>query len=268
MAKLYDSKKTKNSLALRLFVTPYFLMIIIMALNALPVRSNVLPPLTIVTEHLVPFQIQHQNGNLSGFSIDVVKALFQSITHEPKIQVMPWARAYKMAVNEPNTLIFSIARAQYREAMFHWIGCIIDENFFFWGLKNNYQNNHYNIEQLKHQKIAVSRYSNAEQYVLDNQFSNISRLIQEEQNIQMLFSNRVNLIVATDLTIKHRTKRLGLNYHALVKVHNATELNNQLCIALSLDSDPKWILRLQNAFLQLESNGTIDAIRQKWLANE
>ncbi len=266
MTTLSNPRITRNSLSL--FLTFYFLMLVTILLSPLPAKSADLPTLTVVTEPLAPFQIQQSNGTLSGLSIEVVNALFQIIKHDPKIQIMPWARAYKMAISKPNILIFSIAQTEYRATMFHWIGCITNEQFFFWGLKNNYRDNHYNTEQLKHHKIAVSRYSNTEQYVIDNQFSNISRLIQEEQNIQMLFSNRVDLIVATDLTIKHRTKRLGLDYQALVKVHNANELNNQLCIALSLDSDPKWIQRLKNAFLQLEANGTIEAIRQKWLATE
>jgi len=268
MAKLDVSGKTKKPLSLRLSIAPCFLIVMIISLSALPVKSNELPPLTVVTEHLVPFQIQHKNGNLSGFSIDVVNSLFQNVPYQPKIQVIPWARAYKMAINEPNVLIFSLAHTQYRAAMFHWVGCVTDEKFFFWGLKKNYLNSHYNIKQLKSHKIAVSRYSNAEQYVMDKQFHNVSRLIQEEQNIQMLFSNRVDLIVATDLTIRHRTKRLGLNYQALVKVHNANELNNEICIALSLDSDPRWLQQLRSTFSQLESNGVIYAIRQKWLADE
>jgi polar amino acid transport system substrate-binding protein len=232
------------------------------------VRSNDLPELTIVTEHLAPFQIQNTDGSLSGLSIEVINELFKVIAIEPNIRIMPWARAYEIAKQKSNVLIFSIAHTPQRSAKFHWLGCITEEKFSFWGLKSHYQNISYNIEQLKDEKVAISRYSNVEQYLTEKKFNNILRLVQQEQNIQMLFSARVDLIVATELTVKHRAKRLGLNPQKLVKVHSADELNNKICIALSLGTDSRWLRHLRSAFRQLENNGTIFTIRQKWLTSE
>lgn len=268
MTKLNNIENTAELKLLRTFLTRCFLIPISILLCTLPVRSNDLPELTIVTEHLAPFQIQNSDGSLSGLSIEVINELFKIITIEPNIKIMPWARAYEVAKQKPNVLIFSIANTPHRSAMFNWLGCITKEKFSFWGLKSHYQNIPYGIEQLKDKKIAVSRYSNAEQYLTDKEFNNVLRLVQQEQNIQMLFSARVDLIVATELTVKHRAKRLGLDYQKLVKVHSAYELNNKLCVALSLGTDPRWLTRLGSAYRQLENNGTIYNIRQKWLTGE
>ncbi len=256
------------TLSIRACIVPSVILLLTTFLTPLSVQAHNLPKLKIVTENLVPFQIQQPSGDLSGLSVEVIEKMFQALTITPDIRIMPWARAYEIAKKEANVLIFSIARTPHRNLMFHWVGCITDEQFSFWGLKKNYDNKEYSITQLKQHKIAVSRHSNAEQYTIDNQFENITRLVQEDQNMQMLFSARVDLIVATELTVKHRAKKLGYNYQALTKVHNANGLNNNLCIALSLGSDPIWIQRLTSQYQQLEEKGVIDNLRKKWLSDK
>ena len=123
---------------------------------------------------------------------------------------------------------------------------------------------HYNLEELKKYKTAVARFSYTEQHLLDKKFDNIVRLVKEEQNIQMLYKNRVDLVIASELTVRHRTKRLGLNYQDVVKVYSANGLTTDLSIALSINSEPAWIERLQTAYKELETNGTLAAIRKKW----
>lgn len=268
MAKLKKSKNNATLKPIRPFLSSYILILTTVLLTSIPALSSTdLPKLNIVTENLVPFQFENANGELSGLSIEVVKQMLAILSVAPNIKVMPWARAYEIAKNEANVLIFSIANTPHRADMFHWIGCITDEKFYFWGLKKHYKNVTYNISKLKKHKIAVSRYSNAEQFVVDNKFSNILRLIQEDQNIQMLFNSRADLIVATELTVKHRAKKLGYDYQDLIKVRNANELNNKLCIALSLNSDPILTQRLKLAYQQLEKDGTIYTLRHKWLSD-
>lgn len=266
VAKLNKIKNSFNLTTAKLILFPYLLLLAFSV--SLSTNGSELPKLNIVTENLVPYQILNTNGHLTGLSVEIVQEMLQRLAVTPNIKVMPWARAYEIAKNEANVLIFSIAHTPHRADLFHWIGCITDEKFSFWGLRKYYGNSSYSMAQLKAHKIAVSRYSNAEQFVLDKEFSNILRLIQEDQNIQMLFNSRADLIVATELTVKHRAKKLGYDYQQLVKVRNANELNNKLCIALSLKSEPQWAQRLRFAYQQLEQDGVIYKLRHKWLSDQ
>lgn len=81
-------------------------------------------PLKIVTEYLKPYQIKNEDGSLGGYGTDIVQALLTLTNKKADIAVLPWARAYRMALNEPNVLIFSIARTPHRENLFQWIGTI------------------------------------------------------------------------------------------------------------------------------------------------
>lgn len=218
----------------------------------------------VVTEYLEPYQIQKDDGSIGGFSTEVVQALFKQAQLQPNIIVMPWARAYAIAKTEKNVMIYSIAHTQTRSAIFQWVGSLTEERLYFWGLKTKFSAPIDEIEQLKDFKVAASRLSNAAQYLIDNDFYNIYQLIKEDQNMLMLYKGRVDLIVATELTLKHRTKKLGLNFDDLRIIKEVDELNNDLSLALNLHSDAQLVIKLQQAFKEIKHQGILDQIKEKW----
>ncbi|WP_170246344.1 substrate-binding periplasmic protein [Colwellia hornerae] len=218
----------------------------------------------VVTEYLEPYQIKNSDGSLGGFSPDVVAALFKITKDHPKIQIMPWARAYEVALNNPNILIYSIARTKLRNKKFHWIGALKEERLYFWGLKKHYTKANYKVAALKNLKIAVSRNSNSAQYLIAQGFSNIYQLANERQNMDMLFIDRVDLILATQITIETRAKNLGYDFNKLQRLHEVAALNNKLSIAFSLETAPTLIKKYQAAFQQLVTNGQLAKIKEKW----
>jgi len=218
----------------------------------------------VVTEYLEPYQIQNPDGSLSGFSTDVVEALFKITNDQPKIDVLPWARAYEVALHEPEVLIYSIAHTKARDNKFHWIGALKEERLYFWGLKKYYKKSDYSVSALKNKKIAVSRNSNTAQYLLQQNFTKIYQLANERQNMNMLFIDRVDLILATQITIETRAKSLGYNFNELQRLNEVAALNNKLSIAFSLDTSPILIKKYQVAFQQLVSDGELAKLKEKW----
>jgi len=218
----------------------------------------------VVTEYLEPYQIKNSDGSLGGFSTDVVEALFKITQDQANIQVMPWARAYEVALHRPNILIYSIAHTLIRDDKFHWIGALKDERLYFWGLKKHYTKNNYQVSELKNYKIAVSRNSNAAQYLIAQDFSNIYQLSNERQNMDMLFIDRVDLILATQITIETRAKNLGYDFIDLQRLNEVAALNNKLSIAFSLGTSPALIKKYKAAFKQLVANGQLAKLKEKW----
>jgi len=218
----------------------------------------------VVTEYLAPYQVKNADGSLGGMATEIMHSLFTQLNEEANVHVMPWARAYAMAKKNKNTLIYSIAHTPLRSDQFQWVGKIMEERLYFWGLKSKFSDQVDDIEQLKDFKVAASRYSNVAQYLIDNKFYNIHQLIKEEQNMQMLYKNRVDLIVATKLTLKNRALRLGLNFDDIHPIIEVDELNNDLCFAFSLNTDEVVVARYQNAYRQLQQRGVIDDIKYKW----
>ena len=242
-----------------------FLFIISPMINAITLSPE---KIKVVTEYLEPYQIQNPDGSLGGFSVDVVQALFKHIDKTPNFNVMSWARAYAVAKAEKNVMIFSIAHTPARDDLFQWVGSLTEERLYFWGLKTQFSEQIDNIEILKELKIAVSRYSNAAQYLIDNNFYNIYQLIKEDQNMLMLYKGRVDLIVATKLTLQKRAKKLGLNFDDLQLIKEVNELNNDLSIAFNLNSDPVLVKKFQQGFEDIRKNGTLANIVEKWKIND
>ncbi|MBA6263530.1 MAG: transporter substrate-binding domain-containing protein [Colwellia sp.] len=218
----------------------------------------------VVTELLEPYQIEKADGSLGGFSTEVVEALFKITKDQASIKIMPWARAYEVALNQPNTLIYSIAHTQMRDKKFHWIGALKKERLYFWGLKKHYTKTDYQVSALKNLKIAASRNSNSAQYLIAQGFSNIYQLANERQNMDMLFIDRVDLILATKITIETRAKSLGYDFNELQRLNEVAALNNKLSIAFSLDTSPVLIKKYKAAFQQLVTSGQLAKIKKKW----
>lgn len=229
-----------------------------------PISLAMVQKIDVVTEYLEPYQTQNTDGSLGGFSTEVINALFLLTNDKANIQVMPWARAYEIGLHQPNTLIYSIARTSSREKKFHWIGALKEERLYFWGLKKDFPKSDYSVSELRDYRIAVSRNSNTAHYIINQQFNNIYQLSNERQNMKMLFIGRVDLILATEITIKTRSKNLSLEFNKLRKLTEVAALNNKLSIAFSLNTTQELIQKYQTAYQELIISGQLDHLKRKW----
>jgi len=218
----------------------------------------------VVTEYLHTFQMKNENGILGGYAVEVVHALFDLTGDKANIEVVPWARAYHEALNDKNVMIFSIAKTPLREDLFKWIGTLSQEKLFVWALKNHIKEPITELEQLKKYTLATTRSSNPEQYLTNKGFNKLFRISKPNQALGMLFKERADLIISTEMSLRHRTKQAGLNFDQLVKVYEIEALNHQLYIAFNLETSPTLIERYTLAFTRLQENGTLHALMTKW----
>lgn len=217
-----------------------------------------------VTEYLHIFQMQKEDGTLDGYAVEVVKALFDLTGDNGDIEVAPWARAYHEALSDKNVMIFSIAKTPLRENLFKWVGTLSQERLFVWALRNHIKEPITELEQLKKHTLATTRSSNPEQYLTSKGFSKLFRVSKTNQALGMLFKDRADIIVSSELSLRYRTKLLGLDFEQLEKVFEIDALNHDLCIAFSQDAEPLLVQTYRQAFSQLEQNGTIAALMKKW----
>ena len=95
----------------------------------------------VVTEHLPPYQITKNGQLIGGSSYIIMKEVLKRAKIQAPSEVMPWARAYKVARNEPNAIIYSIARSVERESLFSWIGQLHHMEYSFFSTKSNHNIN-------------------------------------------------------------------------------------------------------------------------------
>jgi polar amino acid transport system substrate-binding protein len=85
------------------------------------VQPAVSAELTILTENLPPLNYV-EDGVLVGPSVDIVREIQRRVGSDDEIKVYPWARAYKMALEEENIVLFSMTYTKVRYDKFKWIG--------------------------------------------------------------------------------------------------------------------------------------------------
>ncbi len=52
--------------------------------------------------------------DIVGTSVDIVQAILARLEQKNTVKLLPWARAYKTAVNKPNVIVFTSGMTQNR----------------------------------------------------------------------------------------------------------------------------------------------------------
>jgi len=209
--------------------------------------------LTVVTEILFPYQFIEDSGKLGGHSVDIIRSLFELTGDELDIQVLPWSRAYRKAQFSPNTLIFSISRTKLREDLFIWGNCLVKEDIYVWRLKQRKDIVIQTIDDMRPYRMPLIRSSSPEQYFKSLGFKNIYTLNSQNQNISMLFLDRVDIILGTIDDVTIRAKQLNLSSEKLERVMPVKELNIELYFAFSLGTSANIVAKYQQAYKKLVS---------------
>jgi polar amino acid transport system substrate-binding protein len=238
-----------------------YLWIIIFLLGN--ISSNIAEQL-VVTEILPPYQFYQESNVLSGFSVEVMEEIFKITGDNIDLQILPWARAYRTALNQPNTLVFSLSRTLSRENSFIWGGKLMKEDIYAWGLKEKFNISITDIQQLRKYKIAVTNSSSTAQYFQQHEYPYIYVLGSPEQSLQMLYLNRVDIITGTKNTLKARASKLNLDIGNLKVIMPISVVNHDLYFAFSLNSDEKIVSKYMDAYHQIKNSGILDKLKSKW----
>jgi polar amino acid transport system substrate-binding protein len=223
--------------------------------------------LNIVTEHLPPLQIADGQQNVDGLATEIVRHLLQYIDITAQIQVHNWARAYKMALEQPNVMIFSITRNKAREQKFKWVGPILSLNNDLWRLNSRNDIKVKNLAQAKAYQIAVPRNDIQHQLLLSSGFSakeHLQVVTHYDQAIQMLFRQRVDFIVGSRLILAHKLKRMGKDISQIQSIINIAPGIGKLYLAFSLDTADSVVAQFEQALQIMKNDGSYDKIVNKW----
>jgi polar amino acid transport system substrate-binding protein len=84
--------------------------------------------LRLVTEESYPFQYM-ENKKLTGMAVDVVSEMAKRAGVPVEHELMSWKDAYERAQRDRNTCVYSTARLENRERLFHWVGPIVENRW-------------------------------------------------------------------------------------------------------------------------------------------
>lgn len=204
-----------------------------------------------------------QDNKVAGPATEVLeKTLAAAGIQDYKVNIYPWARAYDMALTEPNVLIYLMARTPEREKQFHWVGEFLQVRYFLYKLKERADIAAQSLDAARNYVIGVMRDDTRHQYLTKQGFSRLVVSSQVTENFAQLLNRKVDMVPLSENGAANQCRLANLDCASLEKVLPLDELNTGLYMAYSLGTPPELVARTQAAFEQLRGSGTVRRIME------
>ncbi|MDX2512897.1 MAG: ABC transporter substrate-binding protein [Desulfobacterales bacterium] len=239
--------------------------LIVMAFSAKIATCEPLPEFNIITERWLPYQFE-EGGKVQGVSVDLLVLLLKHVGSSQgreSIKIYPWARAYREAQNNRNTILFLTTRTPERENLFKWVGPAIKNRWLLIAKKNR--------------RLKIESATDLNDYTFgtviddvgENHLLNLAvKREQLERNtayincIKMIQADRVDMVVMSWETFSLYAMQGGIDRENFEKVFTIGE--RDLYYAFHKDTSDWIIDKFQKAFDGLNAEGKIDALIWKY----
>jgi polar amino acid transport system substrate-binding protein len=219
--------------------------------------------LTILTENLPPLNYV-ENGELVGSSVEIVQEIQRRVKSTEPIQVYPWARAYKMALEEENVVLFGMTYTEVRKDKFKWVGPLAVKRDILVAKKGSGIQIDSLEEAKKVQRIGTLRDDTRERLLKRNGFTNLESVSDEQLNAKKLALGRIDLWAYKIPGMRTVCDLAGVDHTEFEEVYHLREI--ELMIAFSKKTSDSIVRRWQDAFNEMVTDGTIRKIQKKWNA--
>jgi len=217
--------------------------------------------LTILTENLPPLNYVEE-GVLVGPSVEIVREIQRRVGSHEKIQVYPWARAYKMAEENKNVVLFGMTHTEARDDKFKWIGPLATKRDILVAKKGAL----FKIESLEDAKevryIGTLRDDTRERLLKSYGFKNLEPVSDEQLNAQKLILGRIDLWAYKIPGLRTVCDLAVVDHHQMEEVFHLRKID--VSIAMSKKTSDDIFMKWKNAFSDMLADGTVLKIRKKW----
>ncbi len=220
----------------------------------------------VMTEDFHPFGYFQENGELTGIAVDITRLLLTEVGHPDNIRVLPWARALRKLETKPDHVLFAMARTSERENRFHWVGPIFSDTIYFFQHADN-PIYFANLEQAKNAEyVAVTRSFPEQKLLSEINFTNLLLTNSPLQNVKLLMSKRVPLMVAGAAIVPDLVKHSGYKPED-IKRTGIKLFGTDLYIAFSANVPQEEVQRWQVALDKLKATHAYKAVLRKYDLN-
>lgn len=224
-------------------------------------------PFRIVTTEYSPYSYL-EKGEPQGYSVALINAMLSHVDFavegagNTQIEIMPWARSYKTALNRPNTLIFSIARTPEREPYFFWIGKLFPMKTFLYADKARKDIKLSSLDDARNYTVAGVIEGAPSKWLESQGFRMLKSSGVYESRIRMLLNNRIDLLLSDPMSLETEMQNASIGVHRVRPVLYLPEPSYDLYVALSRGSNKVYLKGLLNAYQAIIENGKYQALTQ------
>jgi polar amino acid transport system substrate-binding protein len=232
----------------------------------------------ILSEENLPLQFT-RDGETTGFAVDVVEAILDRTELNGRVEIMPWARAYKMAQELPNVLLFSTRRTLKREHSFKWASQV-----FIHGLMPSYELSRMqsnmvlichvssnlminSVDQAQQHVIATQRGDYLTEYLIDTLHWPTNKMLLTrdfDDTIRMLEARRVNLAMMISQDYEDIMRQRGFDVSQFKPCLEIIKPVAHLYFSFSLGTDDKLVEIFKDALESMYQQGSYQQLYDKW----
>jgi len=219
-----------------------------------PVVTATDASLRIITEEQYPFNYAGPNGTVTGQATDVVRGILSRLNQTANITILPWSEGYSLARAGPDVALYSTVRTDEREHLFKWVGPVSSYDYIVYA-RNDSMFKINSLESVKKAgQICVVKDDFRHQYLLENNFTNITTTGSDAGCIRQLMAGTTDLWLGSSANVQEIAKNEGINASVLKGVFHVRTV--QTYIAFSPDTPDSVIDAWQSALDAMKSDGT------------
>ena len=220
--------------------------------------------LTIITEDWPPYNYE-ENGEVKGFSTEIVQAILKELNLSYEIQLLPGARGEKLLDEGAHVMNFSLFRTSERKNQYKWIGPIAEDAVYFYKKKGN-PIDIQTLEDAKNVKRVACRHKGLVFNVLQKEgFTNLALTTNPDDIIKKVVMRRVDLSVSeTPLGVKYWLRKLNFPADALEQTP-VKLVEFPLYIACTKDIPDEVIQQWQEALEHIKASEMYTQIYNKYM---
>jgi polar amino acid transport system substrate-binding protein len=205
-----------------------------------------------------------RDGMLTGPGTQVVeRVLATAVLDDYRIQLYPWARAYEMALHEPNVLIYPIIRNAERDPFFKWVGEITQANTWLYRLREQSDINPHSLDEARPYSVGVARGDIRHLYLQGKGFKRLVVSTTKRDSFQKLLKHQIQLLPMSEREARLLSSEAQVDFALLEAVGTMDDIPASIYIAFSLDTPDDIVARARAAFEQLKASGEVDRLMKE-----
>jgi polar amino acid transport system substrate-binding protein len=232
----------------------------VFAAPAAPIRlqalTEAMPPLNYVL-----------NGKVVGFSSELLEVLALDAGVTVEKQLLPWARAYRMALDDADTVLYSLVRTPEREALFQWVGPISPRKIVLYRMSQRKELAVTSLEEVRAYKVGVVRESAAAKSLIIKGFTADKELdlaLDDASNMRKFKAGRFDFLVSLDWAAAYNTQENDIPITDLTQVLVLDD-QSEYWFGVSLRTDPLIVRRLNEALVKARRDGRLKALTRRYM---
>ncbi|WP_067067224.1 substrate-binding periplasmic protein [Roseateles chitosanitabidus] len=221
--------------------------------------------LRLLSEEFPPVNFS-EGGHPRGLAVDIVQAIQQRLGQSLPIEFMPWARAFREAQDNQPTALFATARIPEREALFQWVGPIVQFQSTFYARADSRLRLRSLEEARRLQKVLVVRDWYTLVQLQSAGFHNLQQISDPVQGVRMLQAGRAPVFAAERITMPQTLAQAGLSPKAVKALFSFASSDGY--IAFSRSTPASTVAAWQAQLAELKRDGSFAALHKRWFPTD